>query len=595
MLDEEHEDLDGQDPGDHNAYTLGCVDGHNVVMACLPAGKYGTETAATVAKDMLRTFKSLRFGLLVGIGGGVPTNECDIRLGDVVVSQPSKQDGGVLQYDVGKALPNETFERRGSLNRPPDVLLNALSKLKSSHEMRDPKFVEYLDLMYKRYPRMRKEYVHPGSQYDHLYETICPHGREDGSCNLCETPREIHRASRPNDSPSVHYGLIASGRRVIASAAERDRLRATADILSFETEAAGLMDTFPCLVIRGICDYADRHKRDLWQRYAAAGAAAYAKELLQTVQRKSVQETSKITIESEALPIGKDEYIGYQMDLMSRTRMEMTKGSSHDRYAKEIFHRISAYDPGKVHRRLIRKRYTGSVEWFLKEPRFSAWLENTRHSIFWCTGTIGTGKTFLATGVVEHFQTWSSETGNATLFFYCDTLDPMTTRATYVLASLIKQLLYYMFCVKKCLSMRLQQKLESVYSLHKPDPDAEDLVDLCSEMFSEVSCTAVVVDGLDEICESDIRCVLNLLERLANRGTLTHVFLSSRKELGHNVTVPCAPDCSVHLYSQMLEHSIRCYVEDKISYEYKYSRPLTQDERVLETVKQRLVHESNGM
>jgi nucleoside phosphorylase len=45
-------------------------------------------------------------------------------------------------------------------------------------------------------------------------------------------------------------------------------------------EAAGLMNSFPCLVIRGICDYADSHKDDLWQRYAAATAAAYAKELL---------------------------------------------------------------------------------------------------------------------------------------------------------------------------------------------------------------------------------------------------------------------------------------------------------------------------
>jgi hypothetical protein len=45
-------------------------------------------------------------------------------------------------------------------------------------------------------------------------------------------------------------------------------------------EAAGLMDGFPCLVIRGICDYADSHKSKNWQRYSAAAAAAYAKELL---------------------------------------------------------------------------------------------------------------------------------------------------------------------------------------------------------------------------------------------------------------------------------------------------------------------------
>lgn len=45
-------------------------------------------------------------------------------------------------------------------------------------------------------------------------------------------------------------------------------------------EAAGLSNGFPCVVIRGICDYADSHKNDQWHPYAAAVAAACAKELL---------------------------------------------------------------------------------------------------------------------------------------------------------------------------------------------------------------------------------------------------------------------------------------------------------------------------
>jgi nucleoside phosphorylase len=45
-------------------------------------------------------------------------------------------------------------------------------------------------------------------------------------------------------------------------------------------EAASLMMDFPCIIIRGICDYADSHKNKQWQGYAALAAAAYAKELL---------------------------------------------------------------------------------------------------------------------------------------------------------------------------------------------------------------------------------------------------------------------------------------------------------------------------
>jgi hypothetical protein len=56
-------------------------------------------------------------------------------------------------------------------------------------------------------------------------------------------------------------------------------------------EAAGLMDNFPCLVIRGICDYSDTHKKKNWQPYAAATAAAYAKELLGVIAPVQVDKT----------------------------------------------------------------------------------------------------------------------------------------------------------------------------------------------------------------------------------------------------------------------------------------------------------------
>jgi len=112
---------------------------HNVVIACLPAGAYGTNAAATVAKDMLRTFICLRFGLLVGIRGGIPNlkDGRDIRLGDIVVSQPVDTFGGVVQYDLGKNLGEGRFERKGSLNSPPILLLTALASLQSKSGLRE--------------------------------------------------------------------------------------------------------------------------------------------------------------------------------------------------------------------------------------------------------------------------------------------------------------------------------------------------------------------------------------------------------------------------------------------------------------------------
>jgi nucleoside phosphorylase len=99
FLDEKHRALDNLPVHDNNDYTLGRIGNHNVVIAGLPNGKYGTTSAANVARDMLRSFPQVRLGLMVGIGGGAPSDKDDIRLGDVVVSSPGNGSGGVFQYD----------------------------------------------------------------------------------------------------------------------------------------------------------------------------------------------------------------------------------------------------------------------------------------------------------------------------------------------------------------------------------------------------------------------------------------------------------------------------------------------------------------
>jgi hypothetical protein len=86
---------------------------------CIPSGVYGTTSAAAVASQMLFTFQSIRFGLMVGIGEGAPTKEFDIR------RKPTRGFGGVVQYDFGKAVGQGVFERTGSLNKPPQILFDS--------------------------------------------------------------------------------------------------------------------------------------------------------------------------------------------------------------------------------------------------------------------------------------------------------------------------------------------------------------------------------------------------------------------------------------------------------------------------------------
>jgi hypothetical protein len=98
-----------------------------------------------------------------------------------------------------------------------------------------------------------------------------------------DTDRLIARDPRDSQDPVVHYGLIESGDKLVKNAKLRDALRDKYNIICFEMEVAGLMNTLPVTVIRGICDYADARKNHVWHHYAAATAAAYAKGLLYAI------------------------------------------------------------------------------------------------------------------------------------------------------------------------------------------------------------------------------------------------------------------------------------------------------------------------
>jgi nucleoside phosphorylase len=299
FLDEEHPPLASPSPHDSNAYTLGRIGEHNVVIASLPKGKYGLTSAATVAKDMLRSFDSIRFGLMVGIGGGAPSSKHDIRLGDVVVSSPVGRTGGVIHYEFGKAVQERKFQRMGSLDSPPPALLTALNKVSAQHERKGHRIAESVSDMVERNRRLKKKYERPETEDDRLYEATYVHVDTNEDCwTACSrsNPPVVMREERTDedDDPVVHYGLIASADRLMKDATVRDALAAEEDVLCFEMEAAGLMDNFPCLVIRGICDYSDTHKNDRWQGYAAATAAAYAKELLYAVPGSQVTHTQTV-------------------------------------------------------------------------------------------------------------------------------------------------------------------------------------------------------------------------------------------------------------------------------------------------------------
>jgi nucleoside phosphorylase len=120
----------------------------------------------------------------------------------------------------------------------------------------------------------------PGQEQDQLFYPTYDHIEFEDTCTKCDKQQLVLREQRTSEEPEIHYGLIASGNKVMKDGWTRDHLAKEHGILCFEMEAAGLMNQLPSVVIRGICDYSDSHKNNKWQGYAALTAAAYGKMLL---------------------------------------------------------------------------------------------------------------------------------------------------------------------------------------------------------------------------------------------------------------------------------------------------------------------------
>ncbi|KAK6858098.1 phosphorylase superfamily protein [Apiospora arundinis] len=252
----------------------------------------GNVNTGRVTGPIFKTFSGIRMAVLVGIGGGVPRAQPsddpteDVHLGDVVVGWPGDEGPVCIYYDAGRWHTDGQFEVLGTINWPDQVLLNALGKLASDHDMDRSTFHEHQKRLLRS--RHKRKFTFPGLDKDRLFQASYNHAGPYGDkCDSCNASRLVQRPQRTEEDTAnliFHRRWIATGNAVIQDGERQDEIRDRCDgALCVEMEAAGVDASRPCLVIRGISDYADSHKGDAWRPYAAGNAAVFARELLSKI------------------------------------------------------------------------------------------------------------------------------------------------------------------------------------------------------------------------------------------------------------------------------------------------------------------------
>lgn len=301
---DEESDPYGRANGDTNTYITGRLGKHNVVLAVLP--NMGTNSAASATASLRSSYGNLKLALLVGICGGVPRiADDDVFLGDVVVSKAIVQYDFGRQYPGGFAIKNTVEDSLGRANKDIRGML-AVFETELMKERLQNKSAGYLKQLQAAASRKRRraKYQYPGAVENRLFLHNYIHQHPSAQCDICgnsggicelasaascadlgcdETKlvkREFFLEDDGDFNFNIFIGRIGSGNTVMKSGDDRDRIASEHNLIAFEMEGAGAWEEVPCLVVKGVCDYADSHKNKRWQDFAAATAACVMKAIL---------------------------------------------------------------------------------------------------------------------------------------------------------------------------------------------------------------------------------------------------------------------------------------------------------------------------
>lgn len=590
VLDEEFEPVNIAASQDTNSYQYGRIKDHYVVIAILPSG-YGKVNAATVGTNMLRSFPNVRIGLTVGIGGGAPSPK-DIRLGDVVVGTPQGKHTGILQHDFGKSIQGVGFQRMGRLNNPPQALLTVVSNLQTAHARQGNSLKQAVEHLLEKNPGMKESFTRPDSETDILFEAEFIH--EDKASDSCDSCLRVagkvkERTQRADKELKVHYGTIASGDELLRDATRRDRLASDEGVLCFEMEAAGLMNSFPCLVIRGICDYSDSHKNKIWQGFAAMAAAAYAKQLLRLLPPRTVRSLDPLKLQLSKCrnPIHPSRAIATEQYFLVSSQVSGTQRSIqaiHDgKSDADILEWLSEINSGAHHDDVFSLRAPDTGHWLLESAAYQEWIQGSGRVLF-CPGIPGAGKTILSSIVIDDLiERFLDTTKTSIAYIYCRFKRSDMQQVSRLLASLLKQLCYHLPSVPD-----IVKKLFETHFRRQTRPQLSQVREALDQVARSFASSFVIVDGLDEWSkqEEDQSDLTDELLQLHER-TGINLFATSRY-------IPIISDkFSQHPSLPISSHEddIRLYVEQNLWRISKHIKSLDLEDQI----KERICKTSQGM
>lgn len=592
-------DIYGRAIGDPNTYVTGRMGSFDVVLVLLP--NVGKVSAASAASSFRSSFPKITLTLLTGICGSVPytSDGEEIFLGDVVISKT------VIQYDLGSQhgedfLTRETLDDR--LGRPGPNIRNLVHVAETTHgrgrlETRAAVLLEQLqhNVTQRKMRKPAVNYEYPGIFKDRLFEPSYRHKHRTSSpdrwCNDCDKSEEaacdhshtlpcdelgcenkhlvhrkgLHEYQLPKSqldvqdpevrNPSIFIGCFGSGDTILKSAMHRDQISRRHSILAFEMEGAGIWDELPCIIIKGISNYADGHwnaDNPSWKYFAAATAAATARALIERYP-KTDKPHLPLQLTSGKRKLSIIEHRRTRAETVQRTKQE-------DECLRDMHITDPALDKGRIETTnggLLKDSYI----WILKHDDFIQWRNNADGGLLLIKGDPGKGKTMLLCGIINELQ---ADRVTQPYYFFCQASDSRLNSATRVLCSLVYSIANEN---QQALSYVMEKYAHAGKELFQTANSWTALSQILTQILQNINLKdrVFIIDGLDE-CVTDLPLLLDFIAEASDRFEIKWIVSSRNWPSIEEILITSSKKqlLSLELNEQSISDAVRVYIEHKV-------------------------------
>ncbi|KAL4871032.1 hypothetical protein BDV12DRAFT_194944 [Aspergillus spectabilis] len=451
----------------------------------------------------------------------------------------------IVQYDLGYRLEKgyarkDTLE--ANLGRPNQQIRSFISKITTGDDDLRRRQCEYLAVI-----QGAVDAECPGDQEDTLFKKDYKH-RERGCQCAVSPPTDktvVARQRKPGILPFIHFGRLASGDTVMMTAKARDATAKKEQVIGFEMEGAGVWDNLPCILVKGVSDYADSHKSKDWQFFAAASAAACMRALLDE-RPISISQQTVGPEQENSIPLRENP---------EKQPAELSDAASKKR--EENYLQLLTFPRADFRRNKILDAHEKTCEWVVKRPEYQSWVnadsEGVRGKFFWIKGKPGAGKSTLMKYLLDNAYSDRENDIILSFFFYAQG-EKLERSIVGMYRSLLHQLLSSSAVLpeKKQLFFHFAaaEMQDQDGCLKWKKNDLESL--LLSIIPSLLNCRIVIlIDALDEGKEKEIREMITFLQK-----QLT----SSANACGVHLRVCLA---SRHYPSLTVDQAIELVLEDQ--------------------------------